>query len=88
MDTTARIRAFLRENFFVVDAIDDTLSLLDHGIIDSAGILQVIAFVETEFRIEILHEELVPENLDSIARLSAFIDGKLSAQRCEARQAS
>ena len=70
---------------FLFDADDkclgETDSLLESGIIDSAGVLEIIAFVEETYGIEIEDEEVVPENLDSIANIAAFVARKHSSLR-------
>ena len=48
-------------------------SLLDSGLIDSTGVLELLSFLEAEFHITIDDLEVVPENLDSLARIEAFI---------------
>jgi acyl carrier protein len=78
MDIAGKVRSFITTNFYVVDAasLHDDTSLLDRGIVDSTGVLEVIAFLETEFGIRIADEEMLPENLDSISRIGAFIQRK------------
>jgi acyl carrier protein len=56
--------------------LGDGDSLIDAGLIDSTGVLELVGFLEQEFGIDVADEDLVPENLDSIARLAAFIDRK------------
>lgn len=51
-------------------------SFLDMGILDSMGILEVIALLEDDFNITVEDEEMIPENLDSINNLLAFIQKK------------
>ena len=70
---------FVLENFLFGCAMtrlsgDD--SFLDKGIIDSTGILELVAFVEGRFQIKVEDRELVPDNLDSINRLVDFIRRK------------
>jgi acyl carrier protein len=78
MSTEATFRTFITTNFYVADpqALGDEDSLLDAGIIDSTGVLDLIGFIEQQFGVTVADEELVPENLDSIARLSAFVNRK------------
>jgi len=52
-------------------------SLLDLGVVDSTGMLQLVSFLEETFSIKIEDEELVPANLDSIDNTAAFVAGKL-----------
>ncbi len=82
MDLNLKIRDYIVENFLFGDAeplADDTMSLLDNGIIDSTGVMELVAFLEGDFGLNIGDEELVPENLDSVANLAAFITRKQAA---------
>jgi acyl carrier protein len=72
---SSKIRSFISEVFFV-DAFSDEESFLRSGIVDSMGMAQLVAFLEEQFGIEIGDEELVPENLDSVARAAAFVRHK------------
>ena len=76
------IREFLRENFpLSADGItlapDD--SLIEVGVIDSTGVLELIGFIEERYEIEVRDEEVLPENLDSIASITRFVGGKVGA---------
>jgi acyl carrier protein len=80
MDHTQRIRAFILDTFLFTDdpsALKDDDSFLDRGIIDSTGVLELVMFLEDELGIEVDDEELVPENLDSVERVNAFVRRKL-----------
>ena len=74
-----KIRAFIFENF-LFDAEEDVLqneaSFLEQGIIDSTGVLELVDWLEEEFDMTVEDEELVPENLDSVILLAAFIARK------------
>jgi acyl carrier protein len=68
------------ENFLFEDngnLYEDT-SFLENGIIDSTGVLELIAFLEKTFGISIEDQEIVPENLDSIGRVAAYVHTKLN----------
>ena len=85
MTTRNRIRSFFCENFYVDDDdLSDGTSLLEHGVVDSTGILDVILFLETTFGIAVADTEMVPDNLDSIAAMIAFVERK----QCEHAVAS
>ncbi len=76
---TGRIRTFLAENFLLSSngfELDDDSSLLENGVVDSTGVLELIAFVEDAFGIEIADDEIVPENFDSVNRIASYISGK------------
>ena len=75
---TKQIRNFLASNFYIADvkSLSATASLLDQGIVDSTGVLEVIGFIEETFGIIVEDSELVPENLDSIHGIVQFIARK------------
>ena len=74
-----RIRDYVTSNFYVDGgALQDDDSLLDRGIIDSTGVLELIQFLERELGVHVSDQELLPENLDSIARIDAFVTRKLA----------
>jgi len=75
------LRQFISDNFlFGADvAFSDGDSLLGAGIIDSTGVLELIAHLEGEYGITIDDTELAPENLDSISNLVRFIEKKRDA---------
>lgn len=76
METTREtIRQFVETNFYLIDPrqLADDDSLIDGGIVDSTGVLEVVAFLEQRFGIHVEDADMVPENLDSIARIEAFV---------------
>jgi acyl carrier protein len=82
VSTEDSIRRFIADNFLFREdraAVGDTESLLEAGLIDSTGILELVAFIEGEFGIRVDDAEIVPENLDSIRRIVAYVEGKLTA---------
>lgn len=77
-DTSAKVRNYLVTTFLFGDysKLDDQMSFLENSILDSTGILELVNFVEQEFAISITPSELVPDNLDSIGKISEFIERK------------
>lgn len=76
-DVALRVRRFVVDNFlFGRDELRDEQSFLDSGIIDSTGVLELVAFLERNFGVAIGDEELTPENLDSVARITRFVRAK------------
>jgi len=75
METKEQVRAFLTTNFYVADpaSLEDNVSLLDRGIIDSTGVLEVIFFIEDTFGIKVEDSEMLPDNLDSIEQIANFV---------------
>ena len=73
------IRDYILRNYLFSDdqsALDDDVSLMEMGIIDSTGVLEIIMFLEDEFGVSVQDEEMVPENLDSVSRILDFVDRK------------
>jgi acyl carrier protein len=74
-----KIRGFVSENFLFREdrgELSSDESLLDAGLIDSTGVLELVAFLESEFQLQMADEDIVPDNLDSIARIAAYVARK------------
>lgn len=78
LDVKNKIRTFIIDNYLFGDdsGLEESTSFLDEGIVDSTGILELIEYISEEFDITVEDDELVPENLDSINNVSAFIGRK------------
>jgi acyl carrier protein len=82
MSLQSEIRHFILQNFLFTDdeaALSDSESLMEKGVIDSTGVLELIMHLEERYAIKVNDEELLPANLDSIARIAAFVQRKLVA---------
>jgi acyl carrier protein len=80
-DLRPELRSFVVENFMYGqdgETLGDETSFLESGIIDSTGVLELIGFLERQYRITLEPEELVPGNLDSIASLAGLVSRKLA----------
>ena len=80
-DVVKKIREYIADNFMMGAndlLISDNDSFLGAGILDSTGIIEIVGFIEDEFDIEMTNEEIVPENLDSIKRIEAYVLSKAS----------
>jgi acyl carrier protein len=76
------VRAFLNENFMYrgsVEAVADDGSLIKAGILDSVGILTLIAFLEEKYEMQVSDDDVEPENLESVDAITAFIQRKTGA---------
>lgn len=74
------VREFVTDNFLFGRtnvSLDGDDSLLEEGLIDSTGVLELVTFIEDRFDVTVEDEELVPDNLDSINRLITFIEAKV-----------
>ena len=82
MDLEQRVKDFIVSNFYVSDpaALAPDAMLIGWSIVDSTGMLEVIAFLESDFGIHIEDDEMLPENLGSIGRIAAFVGRKLQAK--------
>ena len=86
MDIKEKIRTFIANYFLKGDkskTFDDDASFLEEGIIDSVGVLELIAFLEETFTFRVEDEEIIPENLDSINKLIAYIQLKLKSNNSQ-----
>jgi acyl carrier protein len=76
------VRTFIIDNFLFgqrsSDLTDDS-SFLESGVIDSTGVLELIGFIEQRYKVTIADDELVPANLDSVSRVTNFIQRKLQS---------
>ena len=74
-----QIRRFILTSFLFTEdesQLGNDDSLLERGIMDSTGVLELVAFLESEFGVKVSDEELVPENLDSVTQIAAFVGRK------------
>ena len=79
MTLEQKIQHFIAENFLFREdreSVADDESLLEAGLIDSTGVLELVAFLETEFQIRMADAEIVPENLDSVRSIAAYVRRK------------
>ena len=75
------LRTFILENYLFTDdasALNDDDSFLDNGILDSMGVLELMSFLEDDLSIPVEGHEVIPDNLDSINKVLAFIGTKSS----------
>jgi len=79
MSSKEQVRSFITTNFYVADAaaLSNEASLLDQGVIDSTGVLEIIGFLEDTFGFTVEDAEMIPDNLDSVDKIDAFISRKL-----------
>ncbi|MBW6423281.1 acyl carrier protein [Rhizobium sp. XQZ8] len=73
------VREFIAENFlFRADVeVSNSQSLLETGVMDSTGVLELIAFLEQTYGITVADNEIIPENLDSIDNMTRYLASKV-----------
>ena len=81
--TATAVRQFVLKNFPLArrQRVTDDASLLESGIVDSTGVLELVGFIQTEFDVTVSDEELLPENFESISRMATFVERKKSGSR-------
>lgn len=80
------IKDFVVTNFLFGQqgtGLQDDQSFLESGVIDSTGVLELVAFIEERYGISVADRELLPENLDSIQNVSRFVARKLETRKLE-----
>lgn len=81
-DISGALKRFIGENFMFRDEVEqlpEDRSFLEAGIIDSTGVLELVCFLENTFAIEVLDEEMLPQNLDSIRSITTYVRRKIAA---------
>ena len=77
-DVRQEIRRFVVDQFLFgeEDGLADDASLLELGVVDSTGVLELVTHIETTYGFKVADEELVPDNLDSVHSLTEFVQRK------------
>lgn len=81
-DAKDLIRTYIVDNFLMGrrgDNLTSETSLLEKGILDSTGFLELICFLEERFGITVADEEMVPENLDTLNAIDAYVRRKAAS---------
>jgi|HubBroStandDraft_2_1064218.scaffolds.fasta_scaffold939726_2 acyl carrier protein len=80
MTLSDELRQFVTDNFMYgkpYKGFADDDSFLERGIIDSTGVMELVAFLENRYRIKLLDQDLIPANLDSVNGLARFVESRL-----------
>ncbi len=75
-----QVRQFIEDNFLFREdrnQLSESESLLDAGLIDSTGILELVAFLESNFGIQVADAEIVPDNLDTLKAIVAYVQRRM-----------
>lgn len=77
------VRAFITETFLFGDdsGLENDASFMETGLIDSLGVLQIADFIKKTYGIQIKEDQFIPENLDSIERITRFVDRSLTSSK-------
>lgn len=76
------VRAFIVDRFLLGNAegLSNAQSLLDSGVMDSTGVMELVLFLEETYSIRVQDAEITPENLDSIENIARYVTGKQATQ--------
>jgi acyl carrier protein len=81
-DIKATVRTFIMDNFIMGGdggGFTDSDSFMAKHVIDSTGFLELVSFLEDTYKFVVDDEEMVPENLDSLDNIAAYVGRKLAA---------
>ncbi len=73
------VKAYISENFLMGQNdinLEDETSFLELGLLDSTGVIELVSFLEEEFKIQVEDDEITPENLDSLNKISSYVERK------------
>jgi acyl carrier protein len=78
MEYISEIRNYIVDNFLfgADEGLQEDTSFLENGILDSTGIMELVAFVEKTYAIKVEDEELLPENFDTILAIAEYLKRK------------
>ena len=80
VDIEREVHSFVITNFLFGQPLDlqSDDSLLGRGLIDSTGVLELVAFLEEHYAITVEDAEVIPDNLDSVKNVATYVAKKLS----------
>jgi acyl carrier protein len=81
MEIEEQVRGYILENFLYTDdpsELSDDQSLFDSGVVDSTGVLELVSFIEDSYGVQVDDTELIPDNFDSVEKISAYIKRKVA----------
>lgn len=79
MEIENQLREYIIDNFMYADddgQLTSDMSLFDNGIMDSTGVLDLVAFIEEKYQVQVDDTDLVPENFDSLTAIATYIKSK------------
>lgn len=76
MQIEEKIKSFISKNLLFSDdgfGYSDEASFLQEGIVDSVGVMELVAFIEEEMHVKVDDQDITPDNFDSVSKLSAYV---------------
>ena len=74
MSIQDKVRGYITEFITYGESIEDDQSLIESGMVDSTGAMELVAFIEEEFGIEIPNEDIGPDILDSVNKITTYVE--------------
>lgn len=74
MDTEWKLREYIKKS--TQTEVDSETPLIEQGIIDSMGVMDLIAFIQSSFHVEFTDDDLTAENFENIHSIAVLIEGK------------
>lgn len=84
MDIENNIKTYIAKNLiFSGDEFkySDDASFLEEGIVNSLGVMELVAYVEEHFGVNVDDQDITPDNFDSVSKLSAYVQRKLNGKK-------
>ena len=81
-DIKSKVRAYIVDNFIMGGdggKFQDADSFMEKHVIDSTGFLELVTYLEEAYGFVVEDEEMVPENLDSLNAIEAYVRRKQAA---------
>lgn len=81
-NVAVEVSGYIRDRFMIgrpSDSLGFSDSLLEKGILDSTGVLELVGFLEEQYAIKVEDEELIPDNLETIRKITEYVRRKKSA---------
>ena len=78
-EVKAQVRAYIVDNFIMggnADHLKDADSFMETHVVDSTGFLELVTFIEETYKFSVADDEMVPENLDSLDNIDAYVRRK------------
>lgn len=75
-----KIREYIQDRFMIgksLNSLKDNDQLLEKGILDSTGVLELVGFIEEYFAFSVEDAELLPDNLGSVENIAGYIERKM-----------
>ena len=82
-----RVRKFVRQNFLYASPdmqVADSEQLLEAGVVDSMGVIEMLEFLQHEFGVTVPDEDVTEENLGSMQAIATYVVARVGKQRLAA----